>query len=241
MLDVIGTILAATAIAVSLTGIASTMPIPLRGRLALAVVTGAWVGLAAAVAGAGGFTNPATVLIMFALPLAAVAALTFFSAAVRTALLALPMPLLIGLNLIRVGGVLFVLLAAAGRLAGPFPYIAGWGDFVTGALAIPVAWLAAEKLGNHNRLIAGWNAFGALDLIIAVALGITSRNGSPLQIIQAGVGTAAMTTLPWSLVPSVLVPFFLIAHAIVFAQLRARIPHETTARPISTGGLSPAR
>src|SRR5215471_56624 len=48
-----------------------------------------------------------------------------------------------------------------------------------------------------------------------------SRNGSSLQLIHAGVGTAAMTTLPWSLAPSVLVPFFLIAHAIVFAQLRA--------------------
>ncbi len=54
MLDVIRTILAATAIAVTLTGVASTMPIPLRARLALAIVAGAWAGLAAAVAGAGG-------------------------------------------------------------------------------------------------------------------------------------------------------------------------------------------
>jgi hypothetical protein len=215
MLDVIGTILATTAIAAALTAVASTLPIQLRGRLALAVLAGVWVGLAAAVAGAGGFTNPATVLIMFAIP----------------------MPLLIGLNLIRVGGVLFVLLAAAGRLAGPFPHVAGWGDFVTGALAMPVARLAMAKSSQRDRLIVAWNAFGALDLVVAVTLGIMSRNGSPLQLIHAGVGTEAMTTLPWSLVPSVLVPFFLIAHAIVFAQLRARILAKTTATPISTSGF----
>ena len=53
MLDVIRTVLTATAIAVGLTGVARTMPIPLRVRLALAVVAGAWVR-PAAVAGAGG-------------------------------------------------------------------------------------------------------------------------------------------------------------------------------------------
>src|SRR5262249_40221685 len=94
---------------------------------------------------------------------------------------------------------------------------------------------------HHDRLIVAWNAFGAFDLVVAVTLGIMSRNGSPLQLIHAGVGTAAMTTLPWSLVPSVLVPFFLIAHAIAFAQLRARISAKTTVRPISTSGFSPAR
>jgi hypothetical protein len=78
---------------------------------------------------------------------------------------------------------------------------------VTGALVIPVAWVAMGQSSKQNRFIAGWNAFGALDLIVAVTLRITSRNGSPLQIINAGVGTAAMTTLPWPLVPSVLVPF----------------------------------
>ena len=76
---------------------------------------------------------------------------------------------------------------------------------------------AMAKSGHRDRLIVAWNAFGALDLVVAVTLGIMSRNGSPLQLIHAGVGTTAMTTLPWSSVPSVLVPFFLIAHAVVFA------------------------
>jgi hypothetical protein len=57
------------------------------------------------------------------------------------------------------------------------------------------------KLRHHDRLIAASNAFGALDLVLAVTVGIMSGNGSPLQLIHAGVGTAAMTTLQWSLVP----------------------------------------
>jgi hypothetical protein len=58
-----------------------------------------------------------------------------------------------------------------------------------------------------------------LDLVVALILGISSANGSPLQIIHAGVGSAGVQTLPWSLIPTVLVPMFLIVHAVIFAQL----------------------
>jgi hypothetical protein len=92
---------------------------------------------------------------------------------------------------------------------------------VTGALAIPVARSAAGEMQVHDRLIVVWNTFGMLDLIVAVTLGLISRNGSPLQLIHAGVGSAAMQTLPWAFVPTVLVPFFLIVHAVIFAHARA--------------------
>jgi hypothetical protein len=45
--------------------------------------------------------------------------------------------------------------------------------------------------------------------------------GSPIQLIHAGMGSAAMQYLPYCLVPTVLVPFYLITHAIVAAQLAA--------------------
>jgi hypothetical protein len=109
-----------------------------------------------------------------------------------------------------------------GRLSGPFPYSAGWGDVITGAFAVPVALLAKRALSRSGLLIAAWNLFGALDLFAAVTLGITSAQGSPLQLIHAGVGSEAMQYLPYSLVPTVLVPFYLITHAVVAAQLSAR-------------------
>jgi hypothetical protein len=69
-----------------------------------------------------------------------------------------------------------------------------------------------------------WNAVGALDLFAAIVLGAMSANGAPLQLIHAGAGSAAVQVLPWALVPAVLVPFYLVTHGIVLAQLLARRP-----------------
>ena len=85
--------------------------------------------------------------------------------------LAIPTSLLIGLNALRVIGVLFLMLAAVDRLSGPFPYSAGLGDVITGILAIPLA------RGNLRRVVE-WNAFGALDLFAAIGLGLTSAQGA---------------------------------------------------------------
>ena len=239
MLDVFGTILVGVALAVILTAIVTSIPLRLSGRLVVAGAAGAWIGFAGAVAGAGALSNPLTVLAMFGTPLATTAALVFAISAARRVFSAVPLPLLVGLNVIRVGGFLFVLLAFAGRLSGPFPYSAGWGDFVTGAFAIPITWLAASETRVRNRLIVAWNTFGTLDLIVAVILGLTSRNGSPLQLIHAGVGSAAMTTLPWAFVPTVLVPFFLVVHAVIFAGIRDRAD-SVGQQPVSIGTLGHA-
>jgi len=56
-----------------------------------------------------------------------------------------------------------------------------------------------------------------------------------LHLIHAGVGSAALVTLPWSLIPLFLVPFYLIGHGIVFAQARSQARSE---RP---GGVVAAR
>jgi hypothetical protein len=108
---------------------------------------------------------------------------------------------------LRVFGVLFLLLAAAGRLSGPFPFSAGFGDIITGALAVPLALSVVQSHGLPVGAIKGWNIFGALDLLFAIAFGITSAAGSPLQFIHAGPGSEAMQHLPFCLVPTVLVPF----------------------------------
>jgi hypothetical protein len=152
------------------------------------------------------------------------------------------MPVLVGLNAIRILGAFFLVLAATGRLGGPFPQSAGWGDIITGIFAIPLAWAAARGLPSR-RLLGAWNAFGTLDLIVAVTLGTMSTNGSPLQIIHADAGSDAVNLLPWSLIPTVLVPFFLIVHGIIFAQLRAPVTKDvytssgSAAARVTTGGV----
>jgi len=240
MLDMIGTIMVGVVLAAILTVIVTYVPIRLSSRLISAGAAGAWVGFAGAFAGAGALSNPLTVLAMFGTPLIAGAAIVLGIPAARRALSAIPLPVLIGLNAVRLAGILFLLLALEGRLSGPFPYFAGLGDFVTGALAIPVAWLAERETGLRDRSIAAWNAFGAVDLIVAVTLGVISRNGSPLQLIHAGVGSAAMQTLPWAFVPMVLVPFFLIVHGVIFARIGTRRLGTLHHRPASLGYLGHA-
>lgn len=231
MLDFIETIILVAAIIVSINALSGAMPVSTSQRIALSVGAGLWTGLAAALAGANLFvgTNPVGPLMIgtvIAAPLVATAVAASLSPSVRALLLGMPMPFLIGLNVWRLAGGFFLLLAAEGRLAGPFPYSAGWGDIITGALALPVAWLALRRQGQ--ALVWGWNAFGMLDLVVALTLGIISANGSPLQIIHAGAGSEGVQTLPWSLIPTVLVPMFLIVHAVVFAQL-ARASRGTAA------------
>ena len=229
MLDFIGTIVVVSAIIVSINALTGAMPISTSQRLALSVGAGLWTGLAAALAGANLFlgknpVGPAMIGTVIAFPMVATAVAASISPSVRAALLGMPMPLLIGLNVWRVAAGFFLLgLAAEGRLAGPFPYSAGWGDIITGALALPVAWLALR--GHGKALIWIWNAFGTIDLVDALALGVISTNGSPLQVIHAGVGSQAMQMLPWSLLPTVLVPMLLIVHGVIFVRLaRATAP-----------------
>ena len=224
MLDTLGHITGMIAILVDGIAIASILPMTLRQRLIAAGAAGAWIGLAMALGADGALAfspdQPFPVIGgLFAAPLLTAAAAWLGSAKFRAALLAIPMELLIALNSLRVLGALFLALAAVGRLSGPFPYFAGLGDVATGLVAIPLALRVAR---GQAASIAAWNAFGALDLVVAVGLGMASVQGGPLHLLNVGVGSQAMQALPFSLVPTVLVPFYLISHAVIAAQLAAR-------------------
>jgi hypothetical protein len=226
MLDLIGSIVGMSAIGINLVAFTQALPGTPARRLVLAASAGGWVGLATALAAAGKFAfSPENTLpllgILFALPLLLVGVFALRSEKTRAALLAVPMPVLIGLNSLRLLGVLFLLLAAAGRLGGPFPFSAGLGDIITGAIAIPLALKVARSGQAPLRAVRRWNIFGALDLVVAVSLGVLSADGTPMQLIHAGAGSEAIQYLPYALIPTVLVPFYLITHGIVAAQLAA--------------------
>jgi len=190
-------------------------------KITLAALLGVWIGLAAAAAGAGWLTisRPVPVVGFFVVaPLLATGLATAWPAACK-AILSIPMPVMVALNIVRVFAVLFLMLAAEGRLTGPFPYSAAWGDIIAGVVAVPVLWLLKDGGARYTTAIAAWNLFGAADLVLAIAFGITSSEGSPLQLFP-GPGSEAMQHAPWSFVPTVLVPIWLILHGIIAVQLR---------------------
>jgi hypothetical protein len=238
-LDLVLSIVTMAVIAVDLVAVTESLSRSLARRLAIAAAGGSWVGVAVFLAATGqlAFSRfPAPLIgVLLAVPLLTAGVLALSSGKVRATLLGLPLPLLIGLNAMRLLGVIFLLDYVTGSLAGPFPFFAGLGDMITGALAIPLALRVARSREASAGAIAGWNALGTLDLVVAVGLGITSAPGSPLQVIHAGVGAQAMQYLPLSLVPTVLVPFYLLTHAIVAAQLRAR--SRSFHQPVSAGTI----
>jgi hypothetical protein len=226
MLDLIGSVVGLAAVGVDLVALTQFLPGSLARRLWIGGLAGGWVGFASYLGATGRLTFASEqpvplVAVLCALPLLSVGLIALTSARARAALLAIPQPILIGVNSLRVLGVLFLLLALAGRLSGPFPYFAGFGDIITGLIALPLALGSARSGQISSAAIWRWNVFGALDLIVAITLGLTSANGSPLHLLHAGVGSQAVQFLPYCLIPTVLVPFYLITHGIIAAQLRA--------------------
>jgi hypothetical protein len=127
----------------------------------------------------------------------------------------------VGINTCRIGGVGFLILHNQGRLAAPFATSAGWGDIITGLAAIPLAFMASRGRLPRGLLII-WNVFGALDLIVAIMLGALSAPGTPFQLFTEAPGTLAMGTLPWVVIPTLLVPLYLMTHLTIATRLRLR-------------------
>jgi hypothetical protein len=225
-LDFIGGVILIAAVVVNISVFTNALGASQIARIGLVAVAGLWTGLQLSLYAAGAYQSPIVQTFpligpMVVLPPIIAGLAAIFSQRVRATLLAVPTELLIGLNAMRVFGAFFLFLAAAGRLSGPFPYSAGWGDVITGLVAIPLAMRVARGSASPAAILR-WNAFGMLDLIAAVTLGTLSSEGFVAQVFNGDPGSAAVQHMPWLLIPTALVPFYLITHGIVFAQLRQR-------------------
>lgn len=211
MLDIIGAIMCAGIYAaqIGVLGGFAAVPPRTRGRfLGAAIAWGAAVVLIAALGGfEEGVTGPVPAPVLaFAVLLALLIGGFALSSRMRDAMLSIPLPVLVALNAARIGGIMFILLGAAGRLSSPFAPAAGGGDILVGALAIPVALLAMRHAERHAAIIGAWNVLGALDLVMAITIALLSSPGLPFRIFMDGQGTLVMTGLPWIMVPTLIVP-----------------------------------
>ena len=149
MLDLIGTVILAAVIALNISAVSNAMPVAATARLVRPAVAGAWTGLAAAVAAAGVFADASPpfplIGVFVAFPLVAVVSAALLFPAVRPALLGIPLPTLVGLNIARVFGGFFLLLAWADRLGGTVsPELRGLGRRIMGVLAIAISHAAGR-------------------------------------------------------------------------------------------------
>jgi len=132
---------------------------------------------------------------------------------------AVPQHWLIGVQLYRALGVIFLILYAAGKLPGLFAWPAGLGDVLVGVLA-PVVAIAYQRGPRENPdLVSAWNLFGLADLIVAVTAGMLS-SPSPFQLFDFDLSNELISRLPLVLVPVFLVPVSVLLHLASLIKLR---------------------
>ncbi len=193
---------------------ASTITAP-RLSPAAALAVAAWLGLVL-LAGATGFfvrlPFPGAQVIILGLAVATiVAGLTV--PGLRAWIDGLPLRALIGFNVFRIMGFVFLAYAARGQLAQVFADRAGWGDIAVGALALVLVAAGEPRTALHRGLIYAWNALGTIDLVTAVATAtvVTIRGVTP--------GVQPVLSLPLVLIPAFLVPIYLATHVFIFRRL----------------------
>ncbi|PZS23353.1 MAG: hypothetical protein DLM61_24200 [Pseudonocardiales bacterium] len=139
------------------------------------------------------------------------------SARFRRLLLGIDLRWLIGVQLWRVVGEVFLLLYARNELPASFAIPAGIGDVLVGLAAPFVAVLAASGTSAARRVVIGWCVVGIVDLVVAVTMGVLNAPGT-FGRLAGEVTTAPMLELPLSLIPTFFVPLSILLHVIVLRR-----------------------
>jgi len=134
---------------------------------------------------------------------------------------AMPASWLVGLQVYRILGGIFLVGWARGAIPGIFALPAGIGDVTTGLLALPVAYLLASRNRDGVRPAIAWNIFGLLDFAIAVGIGLATAPG-PLQVIVPSIPNTGVGLYPTVLIPAFAVPSSILLHVLSLRQLRRR-------------------
>jgi hypothetical protein len=217
------------------------------GRRRAAITGGAllaWLVAAAALSARGVFVaargGPPTIAIGLVPPILAGALALALSPRARAAALAIPQPWLVGVQALRLVGAVFLVLLGRGVLPAQFALPAGWGDVAVGAAAPFVAWALARRKPWSRPLAVAWNAFGLLDLTVAVGVGALSAE-SAARLFADGPPTDALARLPLSLIPAFGVPIFVLLHIVSLLGLRSRRVHPHGACPPAARSAITAR
>lgn len=138
--------------------------------------------------------------------------LYFFHPTFRRWILRLDLRILILYHLTRFVGVHFLILHSRGELPYDFAVKGGAGDTAVALLAIPMACLPFHKRGARAALSA-WNLFGLADILYVVFT--AARLGLPDP-----PSMRALTELPLSLLPTLIVPLIIASHVFIWIRLK---------------------
>lgn len=122
---------------------------------------------------------------------------------------------LVGVQVYRTAGVVFLVLLAQGRLPNWFGWSTGVADVLVGVTALPLAWALATRRSWARPAAALWCLVGLLDFLHAVPYVTLSFVG----VIDPQPAPAMIGLHPLALISIFQVPLSIIFHAIVLARL----------------------
>jgi hypothetical protein len=132
---------------------------------------------------------------------------------------AIPASWLVGLQVYRIFGGIFLVAWGRGGISGTFALPAGTGDVLIGVLALPVANLLHTGAPAARQIAMAWNVLGLVDFAIAIGIGILSAPG-PLQVIIPDRPNAQLGSFPTVMIPAFAVPSSILLHVLSLRQLR---------------------
>lgn len=157
------------------------------------------------------------------LPLLAGIAVIFMSRRLAEVLDRLPQSWLVGIQLYRVVGGIFLYLYGSSLLPGVFALPAGIGDVLVGLAALPVAYAVARGYTGARGLVIAWNIAGIGDLVVAVSIGFLSSPGR-YQVLAYDAPNTLIGAYPLVMIPLFVVPLSILLHVISLRRALASRP-----------------
>lgn len=198
---------------------------PTRPHVLPALVTTAWFVVAYLLAQAGAYQEgsrpPWQIGLVIVLPVAAVGIALRASPAFRSWARSLDLGLLIQLQAWRLIGFAFIALSANNLLAETFAIPASLGDI---AIAVTAPFMAAYVVRRGATApFYAWTAFGILDLVVAVTLGVLHAPGRLGILHDNATGSGVVNSLPVVLIPTFVVPLMIILHLLTLTHVRSAV------------------
>lgn len=202
----------------------------------VAIILALWIGTIWTLAVRGVFQrdigNVPVLPIAIFLPVVLGLFLVTRSETVASLLDATPPSWLVGVQVYRILGGMFLVYWIRDAIPGAFALPAGIGDVATGLLALPAAVWVSSGLTIGRKIGIRWNIFGLVDFAVAVSTGFLTSPG-PGHLLALDHPNTLIATFPTVMVPAFAVPFSIILHALSLRQLK-RAQGTTT-----TTGLKP--
>ncbi len=148
--------------------------------------------------------------------------LLYRSSTLKAVVAVIPLPWLVGVQLYRVVGLIFLALYGLGLMPGEFAIPAGWGDLAVGLAAPVIGYMLYKGYRGSCLAALSWNVVGILDLVVAVATGFLSSPG-PFQTMALENPNVPISAFPVVLIPLYAVPMSILLHLAALSRLKIAV------------------